>query len=117
MRRWIVGMLTVSLSLGTLWACGRKAAPSLPEGERLKITQEGRGRTLSVYSPFDEEAPPGEKEAEGYEEFEEPEAPRTRPPEEVAPRPGVEPSLSDEGMAPLDEGLPPSPGGPGERGF
>jgi hypothetical protein len=115
MRRWIVGVLTVALSLGTLWACGRKAAPSLPEGERLKIKQEGRGRTLSVYSPFSEVEGPGAEEGEALEE---PTGPRERPAEE-APLPPreVEQPLSEEGFAPLDQGMPPSPGGPGERGF
>jgi hypothetical protein len=131
-------VLTVSLGLGTLWACGRKAPPSLPEGERLKITQEGGGQSLSVYSPFEEKAPPGKEKTKGHEQAKQPgappphpsgeaapppnpsneAAPRPAPPEDVAPGPGVEPPLTDEGVSPMDDqGLPPSPGGPGEGGF
>lgn len=54
MLRLTVLALMVLLTLGA-WACGRKSAPRLPEGETLKIS-EGRGLdTLSVYSPYEAE--------------------------------------------------------------
>lgn len=54
MLRLTVLPLMVLLTLGA-WACGRKSAPRLPEGETLKFS-EGRGLdTLSVYSPYEAE--------------------------------------------------------------
>ena len=87
MLRLTVLALTVLLTLGA-WACGRKSAPHLPEGEKLKIS-EGRGvETLSVYSPYEaelkEEAEPDIDFDLVIEEDEDiPEVPKARPRKDV----------------------------------
>ena len=87
MLRLTVLALTVLLSLGA-WACGRKAAPHLPEGEKLKISQ-GRGvDTLSVYSPYEaelkEEVEPDLDFDVAVEDDEEiPEEPKAKPRKDV----------------------------------
>ena len=55
MIRSLALALTLLLALGGLWACGRKAAPRLPEGEELRTQGEGFQRPISVYSPYEEE--------------------------------------------------------------
>jgi len=47
--------LSLLLACGGLWACGRKSAPSLPEGEQLRTEGEGFKSPISVYSPYEEE--------------------------------------------------------------
>ncbi|MFQ5458898.1 MAG: hypothetical protein ACE5FC_10685 [Myxococcota bacterium] len=54
MTRFIALCLTLTLALGA-WACGRKSAPRLAEGERLKVSKERSVDSLSVYSPYEEE--------------------------------------------------------------
>jgi hypothetical protein len=86
MLRLTVLALTVLLSLGA-WACGRKSAPHLPEGEKLKISAEGGLDTLSVYSPYEAELRDEEETGGGldigFEEEEEeedvPDQPSSRP--------------------------------------
>jgi hypothetical protein len=55
MLRSLAIPLSLLLACGGLWACGRKAAPSLPEGEQLRVQQQGRKERISVYSPYNEE--------------------------------------------------------------
>lgn len=87
MLRLTVLALTVLLSLGA-WSCGRKSAPHLPEGEKLKIS-EGKGvDTLSVYSPYEaelkEEAEPEIDFDVAIEDDEEiPEEPKAKPRKDV----------------------------------
>lgn len=55
MLRSLAIPLSLLLACGGLWACGRKSAPSLPEGEQLRVQQQGRKERISVYSPYEEE--------------------------------------------------------------
>lgn len=54
MRRHLILALVIVMGLGPLAACGKKAVPKLPEGEKLKI-EKGKERNLGVTSPEDEE--------------------------------------------------------------
>ncbi len=103
MRRALLVALALVLGLGPLTACGKKAPPTLPEGEQLQVQKKGRKQTTKVKTPY---APGGSESGAPTESGAAPE--EGTAPETPAPPEG--------GTAP-EQGQPPSPGGPGEGGF
>lgn len=52
MRRHLILALVIVMGLGALAACGKKAAPRLPEGETLKVNPGKKGRhSIGVTEP------------------------------------------------------------------
>ncbi|MDP3938752.1 MAG: hypothetical protein Q8R92_11550 [Deltaproteobacteria bacterium] len=55
MLRSLVMAVSLLLACGGFWACGRKSAPRLPEGEQLRVQGKGFEAPINVYSPYEEE--------------------------------------------------------------
>ena len=53
MRRWTTLALAILLGIALLAACGKKAVPQLPEGDKLKI-EKGIERDLTVVPPAED---------------------------------------------------------------
>jgi len=67
MRRWMILALAIALGIAPLAACGKKAVPKLPEGDKLKI-EKGLERDLTVEPPTEDQEGAETQDSQGAPE-------------------------------------------------